>query len=74
MSDSLFLFAAPSFVEGMARIVDFGDTLTEANISANGDEADHAASWADWELITKDLRDAARILNRDVRRVALQEN
>ena len=31
---SSFLFAEPSFLEGMARVVDFGGTLNEYNRSA----------------------------------------
>jgi hypothetical protein len=60
MNNSLFLMEQPSFLEGMARVLDFGDTMTGYNSSRNGDEADHAALWADWEMIAGDLRAAAR--------------
>jgi hypothetical protein len=60
MRDSLFLMERPSFIEGMARAVDIGDSMTNYNYSPNGDQADHAGIWADWELIAGDLRVAAQ--------------
>jgi hypothetical protein len=53
---SSFLFARPSFFEGMGRIVDFGDTLTEYNASATTAEADYHALLSDWCAIGDDLR------------------
>jgi hypothetical protein len=55
---STFLFARPSFVEGMGRVLDLGDTLTEYNRSPNDYEADLNAAWADWLAIGDDLRGA----------------
>ncbi len=51
-----FLFARPSFVEGIARILDFGDTLTEYNRS---EQADALALRADWRAVATELRRAA---------------
>lgn len=59
MSDSLFLMAQPSFLGGMASVMDLGDTLTQFNASESGEAADRAANWADWEMLAKDLRAAA---------------
>ena len=39
----LFLCARPSFLEGLARIMDFGQTLNEYNSSPSAQEADFAA-------------------------------
>lgn len=57
---SFFLFARPSFVEGAARILDFGDTLTEYNRSSSEAEADYNALLADWSAVGQDMRDALR--------------
>jgi hypothetical protein len=50
------LFANPSFIEGMGRILDFGDTMTEINRSATPEQADQYATIADWRAIGADLR------------------
>jgi len=55
MSDSLFLCARPSFVEGVARILDFGGALNEYNRSLTPEQADYLALHADWRLIGMDL-------------------
>lgn len=49
------LYANPSFTEGMARILDFGDTLTEYNYSRSAEEADANAIRSDWRAIADDL-------------------
>ncbi|MDQ2686767.1 MAG: hypothetical protein M3Y28_02760 [Armatimonadota bacterium] len=41
------LYAAPSFLEGLARSIDIGDTLTEYNYSETGQAADQRALRAD---------------------------
>ena len=50
-----FLYADPSFTEGMARIMDFGDTLTEYNRSTSPEHADAIAIRADWNAVIEDL-------------------
>ena len=55
-----FLFARPSFFEGMARILDFGNTLQVYNISHDEVEADFAAIAADWHAIGEDMMKAVR--------------
>lgn len=58
------LYARPSFVEGVARIMDFGNTLGVYHASgAPGDAApesdpDAAALRADWAAIGEDFRHA----------------
>jgi len=58
MSDSTFLFARPSFVEGMARLLDFGGSLSEFNSSLTPEQADCLALRMDWRLIGQDFQEA----------------
>ncbi len=51
-----YLFARPSFMEGMARLVDFGGSLNEYNVSLTGEEADLVALSADFAAVTDELR------------------
>lgn len=53
-----FLFARPSFMGGMARILDFGGTLKEYNTSPNEQMADAKALSEDWKAVGDDLRSA----------------
>ncbi len=55
---STFLFAMPSFAEGAGRILDFGDTLSEFNLSLTPEQADRIAFEMDWRAISQDLRTA----------------
>jgi hypothetical protein len=55
-----FLFARPSFFEGMARAFDLGDTLTEYNRSRSGAEADETALYCDWMALAQDACIASR--------------
>jgi len=52
------LYANPSFLEGVARILDFGNALSTYNESKNGKEADSKALNSDWSVIGQDIRDA----------------
>lgn len=61
MSDySTILFASPSFVEGVSRVLDMGNTLGEYNCSPSGEAADAYALLADWRAVGEDLRQAIR--------------
>lgn len=55
---SRFLFARPSALEGMARLVDFGNTLDFYHFSQTGEEADALALYADWCAVGHDVRKA----------------
>lgn len=55
-----FLYARPSFAEGVARLLDFGNTLSEYNQSRSGVEADYRAMRADWEAIGEDMKEAVK--------------
>lgn len=63
-----FLFARPSFLEGVARILDLGNTLNEYNRSDSPEEADERALRADWEAIGGDFRSAMHLFAEDPRR------
>ena len=51
------LFAMPSFIRGIARVLDMGSTLNKYNDSPNGDTADCRALQDDWCQIGDELRD-----------------
>lgn len=61
-----FLFARPSFIEGMARVLDLGDTLTEYNESLTGSQADLIALRSDWEMVGQDLRTAVETVRKEL--------
>ena len=50
------LFANPSFLEGMSRVLDLGATLQEYNTSNTEQEADTEALKNDWRAIGDDLK------------------
>lgn len=52
---STFLFANPSFAEGMARVLDMGGTLNVYNASSTERQADYLALLADWLAVGEDL-------------------
>lgn len=58
--ESTFLFATPSFLTGMARVVDMGQTLEQYNVSGGDALADFRAITADWQAVGNDLRQAIR--------------
>lgn len=53
-----FIYAEPSFWEGMARILDFGNTLNEYNRSPSQQSADQVALWMDWGVVGSAIRKA----------------
>jgi hypothetical protein len=67
-----FLYASPSFFEGMARLIDFGNTLQEYNTSSSPTEADFRALQSDWAVIGDDLRNAMHQYD-DLRAQATQD-
>lgn len=58
-----FLYARPSLVEGIARLIDFGNTLEAYNSSLSPDQADFLALASDWYVIGDDLRGAMNQYN-----------
>jgi hypothetical protein len=65
MEKSTFLFARPSFLEGLARAFDFGGTLQEYNLSRTGAEADLRALQADVQAVGEDLKEAVRLVMKE---------
>jgi hypothetical protein len=57
-------------LEGAARIIDLGDTLTEYNQSPTGDYADLCALSADWRQIGQDLQEAMLWYSKQLRKDA----
>jgi hypothetical protein len=55
---STFLFAVPTFSEGVGRLIDVGDTLTEYNYSPSAEGADRLAIAADWLAVGQDIQNA----------------
>ena len=54
------LFARPSALEGVARILDFGGTLNEYNTANSPQQADTLALWSDWLAVGDDMWSAIR--------------
>ncbi len=54
------LFAEPTFLRGLAKVLDLGNTLDYYNSSESPEQADVDALRADWNIIGQDLRDAAK--------------
>ncbi len=55
---SMFLFAAPSWQEGVGRLVDFGNALTAYNTTSGSEAADRRATTQDWMAVGDELRSA----------------
>jgi hypothetical protein len=53
-----FLYARPSLIEGVARLIDFGGTLQEYNSALSSEQADLLALASDWRVVGDDLRQA----------------
>lgn len=64
-SYSELLFAQPSFVEGAARVLDLGATLTSYNDCLTVRDADHHALRADLLAVASDIRATRARLARD---------
>jgi hypothetical protein len=65
-----FLFASPSFVEGIARILDFGNTLNVYNYSESEEKADEIAMRLDWAMVGNDLHKAIDDVQKETSNVA----
>lgn len=67
MGYSDFLFAQPSFLEGVARVVDVGGSLNRYNRMPTAQEADSLAMWADWAAVGSEIASAAVQFKNQVR-------
>jgi hypothetical protein len=58
VSRTTFLYATPSFLLGMAAVLDMGATLTVYNESRSPEEADFKAIYSDWVATGDDISSA----------------
>ena len=58
MDEGFKLYAAPSFIEGVARLMDFGGALNEYNTASSPELADEKAIRSDWVAVGKDIDSA----------------
>lgn len=63
---STFLFARPSFLEGIGRIFDLGNTLNEYNRSQTPQDADARALASDWRVVGEEIASAEANFNRQL--------
>ena len=59
-ASSRILFARASFLEGVARILDFSGTLSRYNRSRTGEEAGYGALLSHWLVLGNDIRELLR--------------
>jgi hypothetical protein len=55
-----YLFAKPSFIGGIARVLDLGSTLNVYSELPSAQEADERAISSDWEAVGSEIIIAAR--------------
>ncbi len=60
MGVSDYLYARPSFISGVSRLFDFGNTLNIYNVSRTPQMTDSHAIWSDWYATGNDIRHAVR--------------
>ena len=53
-----FLFATPSVIAGVARLLDLWGVFDRYNTADSEEEADAFALYSDWRIVGQDLRDA----------------
>jgi hypothetical protein len=54
-NNTTFLFARPSFIEGVARVLDLGGTMQVYNDCKTEKEADLKALKKDWQAVGEDI-------------------
>jgi len=64
---STFLFANPSWIEGIGRLVDFANALTEYNRTGSPEDPDARAIAQDWLAVGDDLRRAMASVSADAK-------
>ena len=67
-----YLFARPSFVEGVGRIFDFGNALTMYNYALSPTVADARAIREDWQAVGDDLSLAINALTEEFRAASVK--
>ncbi len=64
MGNTDFLFARPSFGEGMARTIDIFGVLQEYNRSVNEEQADSWAIFNDFKAVGNDIRKSVEAIQK----------
>ena len=59
-TNTFHLFAKPSFVSGMASVLDMAGTLTVYNEHETPEEADCAALFSDWLAVGEDIKNSIK--------------
>jgi hypothetical protein len=59
--NKLCLFGSFGFLEGMARVLDWGSTMVTYNESPTGEEADRRALLSDWQSVGDDIKAAIKL-------------
>lgn len=59
-TNTFFLYARPGFLDGVARLIDFGGTQNIYNNFIDGATADRSMLSLDWHTVVAELRDAVR--------------
>ena len=63
--NTTFLFAVPTFLSGVARLIDFGGVYDLYNESRDGNRADAHALYSDFRMVGQDLQRAMEIFRTD---------
>ena len=61
-----YLFAQPTFISGLARLLDLSGTYDRYNISPTDREADYKALLSDWYAVGQDIADSMSIFAANV--------
>jgi len=61
-----FLAATPSFLSGMARVLDMFGVFDKYNRSTTPELVDSRAIYGDWQMVGKDLSAAIALFEADV--------
>ncbi len=65
MGHLFYLFARPSFISGMASVLDIGGNNVNYNLSQTPEEADNAIK-SDWYIVGKDISDTIEKEKRNI--------
>ncbi len=60
-----YLFASPSFLSGVARLLDLFGQFDDYNDSPSGEAADARAVYSDWRITGEDLARAMWVIERE---------
>ena len=65
---SYYLFARPSFLEGISRTLDVAGNFDDYNESRTPQEADLQATVHDWQMVGLDLSTAIKTYGEEIQR------